>query len=99
MTQLSPKTKKALIRASYTFYVPTLTPGKRYKVSVSHHIEGHWVKPLKSPLYGLYKVIATGRIRVKPSRAYTLSKAKHKFGALLKYPEYNLDIVEDTNLG
>ncbi len=98
MTQLSPKQKKALIRASYTFYVPTLTPGKRYKVSVSHHIEGRWVKPLKNPLYGLYKAIPTGHIRVKPSRAYTLTKAKHKFGALLKYPEYTLNIVEDTDL-
>jgi len=94
---MNDKTKTALIRASYTFPVSTVTPGRRYKVSVSHHIEGHWVKPLNNPKYGLFKVIATGRIRVKPSRSYDLAKAKHKFGALLKYPEYTL--AEVTDLG
>lgn len=67
---------------------------KYYKVSVKHHRPGQWVKPEKHPMYGLFKVLTTGTIRVRPSRQYTKEESMWRFATYLKRPEYFLDIVE-----
>lgn len=69
---------------------------KHYKVSVKHHRPGTWVKPENNPMYGLFKVVATGCHRVKPARSYPKDTAIWRFATYLKSSKYFLDIVETT---